>query len=110
LIDIKVRRVLSATLSGASNKRMPAMGLMRKLGHSADLVNGMSQRLGVDQAARMARDPEREARRQMQMVTRCAGCHEQVACGALQAENDHLSACPSYCENKASFEIPETQV
>ena len=32
------------------------MGLMRKLGHSADLVNGMSQRLGVDQAARMARD------------------------------------------------------
>ncbi|KJZ21589.1 DUF6455 family protein [Tritonibacter mobilis] len=80
------------------------MGLMRKLSDSADLVNGMSQRLGIDQAARLARDPEGEARRLMQMVSRCAGCLAQGACGDLQARHDQLATCPVYCENKACFD------
>jgi len=80
------------------------MGLMRKLFRSADLVNGMSQRLGIDQAERLSRDPDGEGRRLMQMVARCAACRQQPACAALQAGHDQLAACPSYCENRACFD------
>jgi hypothetical protein len=104
LIDIKARRAFLIRVATASNRRTPTMGLMRKLSDSADLVNGMSQRLGIDQAACLARDPEGEARRLMQMVSRCAGCLAQGACSDLQARHDQLATCPVYCENKACFD------
>ncbi len=81
------------------------MGIFRTFIRSADLVNGMTQRLGLDLASRLARDPESEAQRLKQMITRCAACRAHVACAQLQAQEDSLAACPAYCQNRAAFAV-----
>ena len=79
------------------------MCIFRTFIRSADLVNGMAARLGIDASARFARDPEGEAQHLKQMITRCASCACQEACGDLQDHNDHLATAPAYCENSAGF-------
>lgn len=79
------------------------MCIFRTFIRSADLVNGMAARLGIDAAARFARDPEGEAQHLKQMITRCASCACQEACGEVQETHDHLTAAPDFCENSAGF-------
>lgn len=80
------------------------MGLFDKLAKSADLMNGMADRLGADLAAAVMRDPEIEAVRYRTMVRRCAGCDNQDGCAELQADHDRLGTAPNYCRNKSVLE------
>ena len=80
------------------------MGLFSKIGQSADLMRGMADRLGVDMADAICRDPENEGRRYREMVIHCSACSDQDGCARLQASCDHLDAAPDYCQNKAVLE------
>jgi len=76
------------------------MGLFSKLGQSTDLVEGMADRLGVELADSMAKDPEAEGRRFRRAVLNCSHCGNQAGCADLQAANSHLEEAPSYCRNR----------
>ncbi|MEL0438705.1 DUF6455 family protein [Phycobacter sp. K97] len=80
------------------------MGLIKKLEHSTDLVNGMADRLGIDMGEIIARDPEHEGPKLMRAIMRCSHCEDQGGCTRLQAEHDHLDAAPAYCQNKDVFD------
>ncbi|MBE1282457.1 MAG: adenylosuccinate lyase [Rhodobacteraceae bacterium] len=80
------------------------MGLFSKMGQSADLVSGMSERLGVDLSDAVARDPEIEGYKYRRAVMRCSQCSDQEGCLKLQANSTHLDQAPSYCMNKDLFE------
>ncbi|MCF3596207.1 DUF6455 family protein [Rhodobacteraceae bacterium LMO-12] len=76
------------------------MGIFSKLAASADLVGGLSARLGVDMNAPMMRNPEQAAIEYRGMVLRCAGCTDQADCAERQANSDRFDAAPDYCLNK----------
>lgn len=75
------------------------MGLFSKLGQSTDLVEGMAERLGVDFADSIAKDPEAEGRKFRRAVMNCSHCDNQAGCVDLQAANSQLDEAPSYCRN-----------
>ena len=75
------------------------MGLFSKLGQSADLVEGMADRLGIDYGEIIARDPEAEVRKFMRAVMNCSHCTNQDGCADLQAQNPALVQSPDYCRN-----------
>ncbi|MEP2718205.1 DUF6455 family protein [Pseudophaeobacter sp.] len=76
------------------------MGLFSKLGQSTDLVEGMADRLGVDFADDIVRDPETGGRKFRRAVLNCSHCSNQAGCADLQAETDHLAEAPDYCRNR----------
>lgn len=80
------------------------MGLFNKLAQSADLVNGMAQRVGADFAGATAADPETEAVRYRSAVLGCSTCRSQGECQQLQDGCTHLDAAPEYCVNKDMLE------
>ena len=80
------------------------MGLFSKLGQSADLVNGMADRLGVDLSGPISHDPEMEAQKYRRAVLRCSNCSNQDGCIGLQAKSSHLDQAPSYCMNTDMFD------
>lgn len=75
------------------------MGLFSKLGQSADLVEGMADRLGIDYGAVIAKDPEAEGRKFMRAVMNCSKCSNQDGCAELQAHSRQLTETPEYCRN-----------
>lgn len=72
---------------------------IRKFDESCSLTAGMAERLGVDIPGAMVHDPEMQAQAFRSAVLKCMTCKEQGACQALQDENAHLDAAPSYCRN-----------
>lgn len=76
------------------------MGLLNKLATSADLMQGMAKRMGVDPAEAIERSPDVEAEKFRSAVIRCSFCAEQGACMLLQAEHDSLIEPPEYCQNR----------
>ena len=76
------------------------MGLISKLAGSADLVNGMADRVGLDLGEAVMRNPELVGPQYREMVVRCSTCTDQDACTQLQKSCDHLDAAPAYCRNK----------
>lgn len=80
------------------------MGFFTSIADSADLMNGMAERLGADLAEAVARDPENEAAKYRTMVMRCSHCTDRDACAELQGSHAHLGGAPGYCRNKAVLE------
>lgn len=80
------------------------MGIFRKLSQSADLVNGMAERIGADLAGAAAADPETGAVRYRSAVLGCSGCAAQGECRQLQDGCTHLDEAPEYCVNKDMLE------
>ncbi len=80
------------------------MGFFSKLGNSADLVTGLSERLGIDLRGPMLRNPDQAASDYRSMVLRCSACTDQVDCAERQAKSDHFDAAPEYCMNKDIFD------
>ena len=80
------------------------MSFFSKLGSSADLVTGMSDRLGVDFRAAVLRNPDRAAQDYRSMVLRCSSCTDQVDCAERQANATSFDAAPEYCLNKDILE------
>jgi hypothetical protein len=76
------------------------MTLFDRLSESARLVSGMTSRLDIDLADRIAASPETAGRTFAAMVQRCAQCSDQAACSKLQEENPMLDAAPAYCRNR----------
>ena len=79
------------------------MGLFTKVGQSSDLVNGMADRVGVDFADAIARDPEMEAQKYRRAVMRCSQCTNQSGCIELQGRTSELDETPDYCMNTDLF-------
>ena len=79
------------------------MGFFRRLSRSADLVSGMSERLGLNVADAMQQDPETSAVAYRRAVWRCANCIHQDQCQSLQGCETTLGSPPSYCKNKEQF-------
>ncbi|AVO39241.1 DUF6455 family protein [Pukyongiella litopenaei] len=82
------------------------MGLFSKMADSADLVNGMAERLGADLRSYLGRDPEINAASYRTMVYRCTTCVDQDGCRMLQSAHDRLDHAPAYCRNKQELEHP----
>jgi hypothetical protein len=80
------------------------MGLFSKLGQSADLVNGMADRLGVDMSGPIIHDPEMEAQKFRRAVLRCSQCSNQNGCVELQGCTSTLDKTPDYCMNADLFD------
>jgi len=80
------------------------MSFFSKLGNGADLVIGMSDRLGGNFDAAMVRNPEKAAQDYRSMVLRCASCTEQESCAEHQANSTSFDAAPEYCLNKGVLE------
>ncbi len=80
------------------------MGLIKTMEQSADLVNGMADRLGIDMVEVISRDPEQAGPSLLRAIMRCSKCDDQEGCTRLQAANDHLDAAPVYCRNKEAFQ------
>ncbi|MFD3189567.1 DUF6455 family protein [Sedimentitalea sp. HM32M-2] len=80
------------------------MGLFSKLSGSADLVNGMADRLDADLADAICRDPESQAAKFRSMVITCSACSDQEGCAELQSREDHFESAPDYCLNKDILE------
>lgn len=81
------------------------MGIFSKLSASADLVNGMADRLGADMADLLGRDPEMQGPKLRTMVLRCSSCEDQGACARLQASGNTLATAPDYCQNKTVMDV-----
>ncbi|WP_406649736.1 DUF6455 family protein [Aliisedimentitalea scapharcae] len=79
------------------------MGLFSKVGQSSDLVNGMAERMGVDFADAIGRDPEMEAQKYRRAVMRCSQCSNQTGCVELQGGTTELDKTPDYCMNSDLF-------
>lgn len=76
------------------------MGLLSKIGQSADLMQGLATRMDVDLGARILADPDHAAQVFRTMVLRCSQCDGQSDCASLQAANPHIDAAPAYCRNR----------
>ena len=71
------------------------------LDRSANLVQGMAERLGIDL---MRSDAiQAEVTQFRSLVLNCSRCAEQGACTTLQADNSRLEQAPDYCRNFAGF-------
>jgi len=77
------------------------MSTIDRMARSADLVQGMADRLGVNLGAG---HPLTVARRVSQMTMACSGCAEHSACAALQRQTRRLAEPPRYCRNAARLE------
>ncbi|SEI99569.1 hypothetical protein SAMN05444007_10393 [Cribrihabitans marinus] len=76
------------------------MKLFSRMDRSADLVNGMAERLGFGLSDRIAAAPDVEGPRFAAMVRRCSACSDQPGCTALQSTNPRLDLAPDYCLNR----------
>lgn len=75
------------------------MGFLKKLEQSTDLFNGMTERLGVNLADRIAVAPE-SASTYRAAVLSCSACDQSGACKDWQASHDTATQTPEYCRNK----------
>lgn len=80
------------------------MGLFSKLGQSTDLVEGMAERLGIDYADVIAKDPETQGPKFMRAVMSCSHCTNQDGCVKLQENCSELETAPGYCRNGELFD------
>ncbi|MCW9042712.1 MAG: DUF6455 family protein [Pseudopelagicola sp.] len=75
------------------------MTLFDKLGKHADLVGGMSERLGVDWAQALEAHPDLAARYRS-AVLNCTHCQKVGECQGWQTGHAHAKDAPNYCLNK----------
>jgi hypothetical protein len=80
------------------------MGILSKIEKSADLVKGLSDRIGFDIASQIRSDPQSVGPKYRNVVLRCTSCTNQAECAQLQASNDHLDRAPDYCLNRDTFD------
>lgn len=78
------------------------MGLFSKIDRQAALIKGMAERLDVDVAESLTRDPSL-AMNFRSAVVNCAFCRKARDCAGWQAYHAHAEAPPSYCRNTALF-------
>ena len=76
------------------------MAIFSKIGKSADLMFGLTERMDVDLGSLAQTNPEQAALEYRSMVLQCTGCSDPVACAKLQRSNDHLDEAPEYCRNR----------
>ncbi len=79
------------------------MSVFEKLGQHADLVSGMSDRLGVDWAEAFEAHPELAARYRS-AVLNCTHCQQAGECKGWQKGHAHADHAPDYCLNKGLLE------
>ena len=76
------------------------MAVFSKIGKSADLMFGLTQRMDVDLGTSILANPEQAAQEYRSMVLRCTGCSDPEGCAKLQGTHDHLDQAPDYCRNR----------
>ena len=79
------------------------MNIFKKLGEHADLVGGMSEKIGVDWPAVFAKHPELETRYRSAVMT-CTHCKKVGECKGWQEGHVHADHAPEYCLNKGLLE------
>jgi hypothetical protein len=79
------------------------MNLFEKLGQHADLVGGMSERVGVDWGQALEAHPELAARYRSAVMS-CTHCKKVGECKGWQEGHVHADHAPDYCLNKGLLE------
>ena len=79
------------------------MNPFQKLAQHADLVGGMSEKVGVDWIGRIDAHPDLAARYRAAVMT-CTHCQHVGECKGWQEGHDHAAHTPEYCLNKGLLE------
>lgn len=80
------------------------MGILERIGRSAELASGMADRRGVDFSDRIRRNPAAGTEKFRHLVMQCSACKNPGECEKLQAGCSTLDAAPDYCLNKSFFD------
>lgn len=75
------------------------MGFFDRLASQEPLMQGMAQRMGVDFADWIGRDPQRAGDYRTAVLT-CAGCKAGDACRGWQADHATATDAPAFCRNR----------
>lgn len=76
------------------------MTVFSKIGKSADLMFGLTERMDLDLGSRVLANPEQAGQDYRAMVLRCTGCENPSGCAKLQRDHSHIDQAPDYCRNR----------
>ena len=75
------------------------MAVFSRISHSADLMTGMTHRLGKSLLPTTGAPTPGQVQRARALALRCMACEDPVGCASLQDTITHLDAPPLFCPN-----------
>jgi len=75
------------------------MTVISRMSRSADLMTGMTRRLGKNLLPTTGAPTPGQAQRARALALRCMSCEDPVGCAALQDTMMHLDGPPRFCRN-----------